>query len=91
MSLYAASPQRARDGKGDFTMYGTGRGLGLATGAGGTGAVLAMTGFPMAGFVVLGMAMVVLGLALVRFAGVRRSGGTDRTGEKGHLGSARRD
>jgi hypothetical protein len=34
-----------------------------------------MTGFPVAGFIVLGLAVIVLGLALVRFASVRRPSG----------------
>jgi hypothetical protein len=33
-----------------------------------------MTGFPVFGFIVLGLAVIVLGLALVRFASVRRPG-----------------
>jgi hypothetical protein len=73
-------------------MYGTaGRGVGLATGLGGAGATLALTGFPVAGFLVLGVVAVVLGLALVRFAGVKRpEAGRMRT-EKAHLESAGRD
>ena len=72
-------------------MYGTaGRGLGLATGAGGVGASLAMTGYPIAGMIVLGLLAVALGAALVRAATVRR--GKDMPSEEGHLDSVgRRD
>ena len=73
-------------------MYGTaGRGLGLATGAGGVGASLAMTGYPTAGMIMLGLLAVVLGLALVRAASIKRSG-RDLPTEEAHLDSVgRRD
>ncbi len=73
-------------------MYGTaGRGLGLATGAGGVGASLAMTGFPLAGMIVLGLAALVLGLALVRFAAIRRADDSEMPDTKGHVDSVARD
>ncbi len=58
-------------------MYGTGRGVGVAAGAGGLGTGLAMTGFPVAALVVLGLVAIVLGLALVRFASVRGPSGDE--------------
>jgi len=55
-------------------MYGSGRGLGLASGAGGVGAGLATTGFPVFGFTLLAVVVILLGLALVRHLGVKQSG-----------------
>ncbi|MGI8808843.1 MAG: hypothetical protein ACR2KK_13580 [Acidimicrobiales bacterium] len=48
-----------------------------------------MTGFPLAGMIVLGLAVIVLGLALVRFAGVRRPD-SRRTKEELHADSVSR-
>ena len=53
-------------------MYGSGRGLGLASG--GVGAGLATTGFPVFGFTLLAVVVILLGLALVRHLGVKQSG-----------------
>jgi len=50
-----------------------------------------MTGFPLAGMIVLGLAVLILGLALVRFAGVRRPGSGQMPEEKGHADSVARD
>ncbi len=46
-------------------MYGSGRGLGFISGAGGLGAGLALTGFRMVGLVLVGLALALLGLVLV--------------------------
>lgn len=54
-------------------MYGSGRGLGLASGTGGLGAVFAATGFPVVGVSLLALAFVLLGLVLVGVAKGRRT------------------
>jgi len=59
-------------GKEATSMYGSGRGLGFISGAGGLGAGLALTGFRMVGLVLVGLALVLLGLALVRLGPARR-------------------
>ena len=73
-------------------MYGTaGRGLGIAVGTGGAGATLAMTGFSLASMIVLGLVVLVIGVALVRFAGVRRPDGGQRPADKSHVDSVTHD
>ena len=56
--------------EGGSMMYGSGRGLGVATGAGGLG--LAVTGFPLVGLSLLGLVVILLGFAVVRRTRVRR-------------------
>jgi hypothetical protein len=61
-------------------MYQGGTGIGGASGAGVVGAggaagALAMTGFDVLDFAILGLALVIGGLLLIRFAAIRRNGG----------------
>jgi hypothetical protein len=64
--------RRLMSEKRGLEMYGSGRGLGFASGAGGAGAGLATTGFPAVGLTLLALAVVLLGFALVRLAGASR-------------------
>ena len=53
-------------------MYGSRGSTGVVTAAGGGGA-LASTGFPLVGLTILAIALVIIGVALVRMAVVKRA------------------
>jgi len=79
-ALYGTLFSSGESGKEATSMYGSGRGLGFISGAGGLGAGLALTGFRMVGMVLVGLALVLLGLALVRLGPARRTHPLDPRG-----------